>query len=291
MPEANAVRLGRAMKQRGAENMETRVWENKRVLITGASSGIGAATAQRLAREGMHTILVARRQDYLEEIAEEIRDQGGTVEVVSTDLQNEDQREKLLGELRRREGGGKIDVLVNSAGFGWYGYGTDMPWGLARQMVEVNVSSAVHLTLDLLGEMVKRGEGHVIQVGSVAGSIPSQGVALYAATKAFVDAFSTGLYRELRGTRVHVSVVRPGPVSTAFFRTASRLPGSRSLPTSRWGVAPQVVAERIWRLLQHPRRVAYVPASLRVVPWVELTLGWLMDRLGPLALEGKVDLG
>jgi short-subunit dehydrogenase len=271
--------------------MEERVWKDKRALITGASSGIGAATALRLAREGMRTILVARRQDALEETAEAIRAQGGRADILTADLQSEGQRDVLMEELKRREGGGKIDVLVNSAGFGWYGYGCEMPWDLARQMVEVNVSSAVQLTLDLLGGMLERGEGHVIHVGSVAGSIPSQGIALYSATKAFVDAFATGLYRELRGTRVHISVIRPGPVSTGFFQTASRLSGGRPLPTSRWGVAPQAVAERIWRLLQRPRRVVYVPASLRVVPWVELTLGWLMDRLGPLALEGKVDLG
>ncbi|MGA2112811.1 MAG: SDR family NAD(P)-dependent oxidoreductase [Anaerolineales bacterium] len=271
--------------------MEDRVWKDKQALITGASSGIGAATAMRLAREGMRTILVARRQDCLEEIAETIRVQGGKADILPVDLQSEGQRDELLKELKRRKDAGKIDVLINSAGFGWYGYGSDMPWDLARQMVEVNVSSAVQLTLDLLGGMLERGEGHVVHVGSVAGSIPSQGVALYAATKAFVDAFTTGLYRELRGTRVHVSVVRPGPVSTGFFQTASRLSGGRSLPTSRWGVAPQVVAERIWRLLQRPRRVVYVPTCLRVAPWVELTLGWLMDRLGPLALEGKVDLG
>jgi short-subunit dehydrogenase len=169
--------------------------------------------------------------------------------------------------------------------------GAEMPWELARQMVQVNISSAVQLTLDFLGRMLERGEGHVIHVGSIVGSIPSQGVALYATTKAFLDAFATGLYRELRGTQVHVSVVRPGPVATGFFQTVSRLSRGRSLPNSHWGIPPQAVAERIWSLMQHPRRVVHVPAPLRVVPWVELTLGWMMDRLGPLGLEGKVHLG
>jgi hypothetical protein len=271
--------------------MREQVWKGKQVLITGASSGIGAATAVRLSREGIRTILVARRRDCLEDIAQEIRARGGQVDLLPADLQNEDQRQALLEELARRDQIDKIDALINSAGLGWYGYGAEMPWEVARQMVQVNISAAVQLTLSFLGRMKERGEGHVIQVGSIAGSIPSQGVALYSATKAFLDAFATGLYRELRGTRVHVSIIRPGPVSTGFFQTASRLSQGRSLPASRWGMPPQAVAERIWGLMQHPRRVVYAPAPLRLVPWVELTLGWLMDRLGPLGLEGKVNLG
>jgi short-subunit dehydrogenase len=116
-------------------------------------------------------------------------------------------------------------------------------------------------------------------------SIPSQGVALYSATKSFVDAFTTGLHRELRGTGVRVSVVRAGAVATEFFDRVAGQFDRLQLPLKRWGVKPEVVAERVWGLLKRPVRVAYVPDVLRLVPWIELAFGWLMDRIGPLLLR------
>ena len=122
-------------------------------------------------------------------------------------------------------------------------------------------------------------------MGSIAGGLPSQGIALYGATKSFLDAFATALHRELRGTGVHVSVVRPGAVLTEFGAAARRHPHGLPVPTERIGVTAEQVAAAIGNLIRRPRRVVYIPAWLRFVPWAELTVGWMIDRIGPLLLE------
>lgn len=263
-------------------------WKGKVAVVTGASGGIGAATAQRLAREGLRVVLVARREDRLEELAAQIRQSGGEALVVTADLADEAQRLRVIEQVRSAYGA--VDVLVNSAGLGWYGFGTDMPWAMAWQMLQVNVSAVVRFTLLLLGDMKVRNSGHIINVGSIAGSLPSQGVALYSATKSFVDAFTTGLYRELRGTGVHISVVRAGAVATEFFDRASSQLAALRMPAKKLGIKPEAVSDRIWGLLRRPVRVAYVPRILGFVPWVELALGWLIDRLGPLLLRRHTKL-
>jgi hypothetical protein len=133
--------------------------------------------------------------------------------------------------------------------------------------------------------MRERNVGHIINVGSISGSLPSQGIALYGATKSFLDNFTTALYRELTGTRVHVSVVRAGPVRTEFGKVALSKENGGHVPTEHVGVSADYVAQRIWTLIQRPRRVIYVPYWLRVVPWAELSFGWIIDRVGPLLLR------
>jgi len=182
---------------------------------------------------------------------------------------------------------GPPDVRVNNAGFGWYGYMADMPWSVARQMIRVNAEAAVQLSLMLLPEMRRRDSGHVINVSSIAGSLPNQGVALYSATKSFLDSFTTALYRELRGTNVHLSLLKPGPVATEFFDVAARRSSGRRVPAERLAVKVSAIVDCIWSLLNRPRRVAYVPSLLSLVPWVEPSLGWLIDRLGPLLLKRR----
>ena len=135
-----------------------------------------------------------------------------------------------------------------------------------------------------LKRMRERGSGHIINIGSVSGGLPSQGVAIYGATKSFLDNFTTALYRELSGTRLRVSVVRAGPVRTEFCETAAVRQGGMNLPTEHTGVTAELVARRIWGLLRWPRRVIYVPGWLAVTPLVENSFGWLIDQLGPLLL-------
>ena len=282
------VRAGLLRKSTYLPNARSRAeveWRGKVAIVTGASGGIGSAIARKLAGEGLRVVLVARQEERLERLAAEIRQAGGEALVIVADLTDEQERLRVVEQVRAAYG--SADVLVNNAGLGWYGFGTEMPWALAWQMIQVNVAALARFTLLFLTDMKKRGSGHVINIGSIAGSIPSQGVALYSATKSFVDAFTTSLYRELRGTNVHISVVRAGAVATEFFgRVASRF-DRLQLPLKRWGVKPEVVANRVWRLLKKPARVIYVPDILRLVPWVELAFGWLMDRIGPLLLRRR----
>jgi len=258
-------------------------WHGKLAVITGASSGIGAATAKRLAREGLRVVLVARRLDRLEELAGEIRQAGGQAYPFPIDLSREAERASLSAEVKDRFG--SADVLINNAGLGWYGYGEKMPWKTALEMLQVNVEAVVHLSLGFLSQMRKRDRGHIINVGSISGSLPSQGVAVYGATKSFLDNFTTALHRELKGSRVHVSVVRAGPVRTEFGEAALAKENGGHVPTEHVGVTADHVAWRIWMLMLRPRRVIYVPDWLRVVPLAELAFGWIIDRLGPLLLK------
>lgn len=253
-----------------------------RVLITGASSGIGAATAWLLSREKMAVILVARRVDRLKQLAESIQAAGGEAHILPADLTQESERQQVIRQAT--QGGQPVDILINNAGFGWYGYGEQMPWSLAQSMLQVNIEAVTQLTLALLPGMKARDRGHIVNVGSIAGGFPNQGVALYSATKAFLDSFSTALYRELRNTQVNVSVIRSGAVSTEFFELAKERSSGRRIPFNKISVTPEAVAQRIWSVIKRPVRYAYIPRMLRLVPWIELSFGWLIDRMGPLLL-------
>jgi uncharacterized protein len=258
-------------------------WKNKVAVVTGASSGIGAATAKKLAHEGIHVVLVARRLDKLEELLAQIRKTGGQAHIIQADLVKEAERSRIFREVYDRFG--NVDILVNNAGLGWYGYGTDMSWKTALEMLQVNVEAVVQLTIGFLGRMRQQKAGHIINIGSISGSIPSQGIALYGATKSFLDNFTTALYRELTGTGVKVSVVRAGAVRTEFGDTALLQENGGHVPTEHVGVSADYVAWRIWKLLMRPQRVIYIPDWLRIVPWAELIFGWIIDRIGPLLLK------
>ncbi len=258
-------------------------WRGRVAWVTGASSGIGAAVARKLSRHGLCLVLVARRRDRLEALADEVRRSAGSALPIAADLTLELERQRFVHQAM--DAWGAPDVLVNNAGIGWYGYGDEMPRSVVRQMLQLNAEAVVDLSLAVLPAMRRRGRGHILNVGSIAGSLPSQGVALYSATKSFLDAFSSALHRELRGSGVRVSVVRPGPVQSEFYAAAARRLQGRPLPAERFAVRPEGVADCIWSLLRRPRRVAYVPRVLSLVPWLELSFGWLIDRLGPLLLR------
>ena len=173
-------------------------------VISGASSGIGAATARTLAGRGWRVVLAARRAERLRLLAAEIQAAGGQAEIFPVDLADPSGRLALFAAFPQ------ADLLVNNAGLGWYGYAEKMPWNLAQEMIAVNMAACVQLCQLYLPGMRARRRGHIINVGSIVGGMPNQGVALYSASKAFLDTFTTAVYRELRGSGVEISVVRPG---------------------------------------------------------------------------------
>ena len=256
--------------------------KGKTVLITGASSGIGRQVALDLAVRGVQVILVARRQDRLVSIQEEIKSHGGKADYFVCDLEDESARQNLIAKLLETE---KVDILINNAGFGWYGFYTDMPWEIVQNLVEVNITAMLALTRALLPGMRARGYGHIINIGSIAGSFPNQGIAVYAASKAFMDAFTTALYREMRGSGVQVSVVRLGPVKTEFFETAKKTENGNKVPGESFSISVERSSRAIVHLLHSPHRFLYVPAVFSGLRVVEFLFGWLIDKLGPLLLR------
>ncbi len=194
------------------------VWKNmqpprvylggKVVLITGASSGIGRAAAKAFAAQGAHVVLAARRRDLLESLEQELQSYGVQVLVVETDLLNDDDIEALVDVALKAFG--RVDVLVNNAGLAVGGAFESLDADAIRRMVRLNVTSLIRLTQLVVPRMVEQGGGVVVNVGSVAGGMFVPGQSAYAATKAAVHGFSVALRRELHGTGVFVSEVKPG---------------------------------------------------------------------------------
>jgi uncharacterized protein len=178
-------------------------------LITGASAGIGEEFARRLAARGNDLILVARRKDRLEQLAEEVPT---TAHVIECDLVTE--AAKLPGKVEKLDV--DVDLLINNAGFGLRGRFLGLDPEREAEMVRVNCEAVVTLTHAFVPAMVDRGRGGVITVASTAGMQPLPYEAVYGASKAFAISFMEALWMELRGTGVTITVVNPGPVKTEW---------------------------------------------------------------------------
>jgi uncharacterized protein len=178
-------------------------------LITGASAGIGEEFARQLAGRGYDLILVARRKDRLEQLAEQLPT---TAHVIECDLVSD--AAELPGEVEKL--GAEVDLLVNSAGFGLRGRFLELDPEREAQIVRLNCETVVTLTHAFLPAMVERGRGGVITVASTAGMQPLPYEATYGASKAFAISLMEALWMELRGTGVRVLVVNPGPVKTEW---------------------------------------------------------------------------
>lgn len=259
--------------------------QNKIALVTGASSGIGALTSEFLATQGLQVILVARREEKLREIASQITAAGGKAIFRVCDLTVDADRISLFNNLNLD--GLLPDILVNNAGIGWYGYFHDMPWEVVRELLSLNIEATSHLTLLFIPHMRASGYGHIVNIGSVAGKLPEQGVAVYASSKSFLDSFTTSLYRELAGTNVHVSVLRAGPIKTEFFAAARKLENGGNVPAEKLATSAIAVSDAIWWLLRRPRKVVYVPAWMILSPLLEYLFEWAVDLVGPLLLKKK----
>jgi short-subunit dehydrogenase len=147
------------------------------------------------------------------------------------------------------------------------------------------MAAVAHLALAVLSDMQRRGAGHIINISSIAGSLPEQGIAIYGATRSFVDSFTTSLHREVRDSPVEVSLMRLGPVRTEFYDQAASRASGRPVPGERFAIPPERVAQQVLSLLKRPRRVVHVPGWGSLTPWVEPTFGWLIDLLGPALLR------
>lgn len=260
---------------------------NKNALVTGASSGIGAATSLLLANEGFNVIMSARRSDRLLSLKREIEAKGGRGDIFPADLSRPENCLSIFEKIKNKYN--SLDLLVNNAGVGWYGYFSRMPLEIASEMLSLNVSASMALTRLFLPGMLERKQGHIINIGSIAGGFPNQGVAVYSATKAFLDAFTSSLFREIQGSPVRISIIRAGPVLTEFCEVAENRKGGGRLPTHKVGISAQEIARQISKTIKRPKKVIYIPAILRFTPLLELCFGWIIDRLGPLLLKkGKI---
>ncbi|ASW90871.1 SDR family NAD(P)-dependent oxidoreductase [Mycobacterium marseillense] len=237
------------------------------VVITGASSGIGAELARGLARRGFPLLLVARRRERLDELANEVgQEYSVAVEVLPLDLGDEQARAKLANRLRAEP----IAGLCNSAGFGTSGVFHELPVERESEEVTLNALVLMELTHAALPGMVERGAGAVMNIASIAGFQPVPYMAVYSATKAFVQTFSEAVHEELHDTGVSVTCLCPGPVPTEWAEIANA--ERFSIPLAQ--VSPRDVAEAAIGGMLSGRRTV-VPG---VVPKVVSTGGRFAPR-------------
>lgn len=185
-------------------------------LITGASSGIGLELAKLFAADRFHLLLVARRADLLDTLADDLRFKyGATVDLMPCDLSRPGAADALADEIESR--GLPVDVVVNNAGFGASGPLAEMGAALVTQMLEVNVAALTTLTRRFLPAMLARESGGILNVASVAGFMPGPYMAAYYASKAYVLSFTLALAHEVRDKGVSVTCLAPGATRTEFF--------------------------------------------------------------------------
>ena len=189
------------------------------VIITGASAGIGEATARRLMRGGAQVVLTARRPDRLEALAHELDPTGANVLAVAGDITSDADRRKLVAAALEKFG--RIDGLVNNAGYGTRGPVEIVPVDLIRKNFETNIFSLIALTQLVAPHLRAQGSGCIVNIGSVAGKIARPLSSIYDSTKHALEALTDGLRGELKPFGVHVTLIRPGFIATEFIEAAN----------------------------------------------------------------------
>ena len=244
----------------------------KTAVVTGASSGIGEAAAQRLGADGWKLLLVARRADRLEALASSLPD----ASVLALDLTASDAPGQVRAAVEERFGG-RLDLLVNNAGGSWRAAFGDEDGGYenVRRTMDLNVLSPVRLTEALLPLLRSSAPSSVVNVASVAGRVARATAGSYGASKAAMIGWSDALYLEERGHGVHVGVVLPGFVSTEGFPQE----GLKKNPLTRWVVGkPSKVADAIVDAGPGGRAERIVPRGYALFPALRILAPWLVRR-------------
>ncbi len=249
-------------------------------LVTGASSGIGAAIARELAERGHGLVLVARRKDRLDALAEELNGEYGVrAESIGCDLGKAASRQRLPARIESL--GLDVSVLVNNAGFATNGPFHEADSARELEQVRVLVEAVVALTSAFLPGMVRRGKGAILNVASTAGMQPLPYSAGYSAAKAYVLTFSEALHQELHGSGVTVTVLAPGPVTTDFWEisgweVAGGQSFERAVPRPAWVTAEEAASAGV-KGLEAGRRV--------VVPGLPIRAAMLATQYLPHAVK------
>jgi uncharacterized protein len=245
-------------------------------LITGASAGIGREFARQLAGRARSLILVARREQELNELSDELSQQypNLTVRIRKTDLADLAQLKELMAWLDYEKI--DVDLLINNAGLGDLGpFATSDPIR-NEQIMLVNMVALTSVTRQLLPPMIARKRGGILDVSSSAGFLPIPGFAIYAATKAYVTSFSEALRAELRGTGVSVCVLCPGPVHTEFQEVARR-------PSGQLESGPEFVHVPVEQVVRDALAGLEADRPL-VIPGLPMKIGMLLVRLTPMPI-------
>jgi short-subunit dehydrogenase len=250
--------------------------EGSSALITGASAGIGREFARKLTGRASSLVLVARRQERLEELRDELtkRDPNLIIHTRAADLSDDRAVIELFDWLEREKI--PIDLLINNAGLGDVGPFATCELPRVKEMLAVNVTALTLLTRLLLPVMIAQRRGAILNVSSTAGFLPIAGFAIYAATKAYVTSFTEAIRAELYGTGVTVTSLCPGPVPTEFTQVAAR-PGARPDRSPQFvRVSAEEVARAGLAALEHDRPL--------VIPGFIMKIGMFLVRITPVSI-------
>jgi short-subunit dehydrogenase len=250
--------------------------DNCSALITGASAGIGHEFARQLAPRARTLVLVARREERLNELRDELLSRNAqlNVHLRAVDLCDKTQIDELIGWFEQNKV--EIDFLINNAGLGDYGPFATSPPSRDDEMLQVNIVALTTLARALLPQMISRKRGALLNVSSSAGFLPIPGMALYAASKAYVNSFSESLRAELRGAGVTVTALCPGPVHTEFGDVAKRPGGEPERgPEFVYVSVEQVVRDAL---------AAIEREKPLVIPGFAMKLGMFLVRITPLPI-------
>ena len=244
-------------------------------LITGASAGIGRELARQLANRARTLVLVARREQRLNKLRDELRNRNAQLNVHTrvVDLCDKSQIDALIPWLKQNKV--EVDFLINNAGLGDVGPFADSPSERNHEMLQVNIVALTTLTRALLPQMISMKQGAILNVSSSAGFLPIPEFNVYAATKAYVNSFTESLRAELRGTGVSVTALCPGPVHTEFQERAQRGPAGKP------DAAPKFVYVSVEETVRDALAAVEADKPL-VVPGVLMKLAMLLIRITPL---------
>jgi len=244
-------------------------------LVTGASSGIGLELARLFAHDGYRLVLVAKNRARLEEVAGEFAHAfGAEVMVLAQDLAQSDSPDKIYAEMQARSIA--VEVLVNNAGFGTYGFLAETDLKAELQQLQVNIVALTHLTKLFVRGMLDRGHGRILNVASTAAFQPGPLMAVYYASKAYVASFSEAIANELQGTGVTVTCLCPGPTRTEFHTRAG-------MERSRLVMGKMMDAAAVARIGYR----GLMAGKTLVIPGLRNQLLALGAKLGPRGLVTK----
>lgn len=217
--------------------------QHKNIIITGASSGVGLALAEKCAENGANLVLLARRLDVLEKVQDDLQTRySASVKVYKLDISDTDEIKTVFKQIIEEIN--HIDILVNNAGYGIFRSAHEISIEEIKRMFQVNVLGLIACTNMVLPLMMKQRQGHIINIASQAGKIATPKSSAYAATKHAVLGFTNSLRMEVSNQNINVTAVNPGPIETNFFSIADET-GSYVKSVKRFIITPEYVASKI----------------------------------------------
>lgn len=248
------------------------------LIVTGASSGIGAAVARLFARQGYRISMGARRLDRLQAIAADIEAEGGQAIAVQADLTKLEDIQRLVKNTLEQFT--RIDILVNNAGFGRIKWLEELdPADDIQAQIQINLISPILMTREVLPYLIQQRSGHIINMASLGGLVASPTYTVYSASKFGLRGFNGALRREVGVYGIHVSAIYPGAVRTEFKQHAGidRKTG-RTTPESLL-LKPEEVAQSVLKVVRRPRRALIIPWQMRFSVWMNQFFPGIVDRI------------